>query len=166
MIRNKDHNKLGTIIMVGIGGIVVGIGLIGFGLFSFPFIGTGGAAMVGLGILLSSVGCCMTLGAVIYGIRQEKGDSTTTEIVVVHDAHIIGRYATNGIGEMLFDEQYLDFDDPKTKLYLKIEVPGRPSIELKTNQAVWLTCGEGMKGIAHLQGSWLGKFEPSIRGPQ
>lgn len=162
MIRNKDHNKLGTIIMVGIGGIVVGIGLIGFGLFAFPFVGTGGAAMVGLGILLSSVGGVMTLGSIVYGIRLEKGDSSTTEVVLVNDALIIGRFATNAIGEMLFDEAYVDFDDPKTKLYVKVEIPGRPSIELTTNRAVWSNCCEGMRGAAHVQGNWLGQFEPKL----
>ncbi|MEQ1822102.1 MAG: hypothetical protein ABL949_06315 [Fimbriimonadaceae bacterium] len=166
MIRNKDHNKLSTIIMIGLGGIVIGIGLIVMGLMTFLATGPAGAAMVGLGILLSTVGAFMTLGALVYGLRQERGDDRSADIVVVRDALIIGRYATNSIGEMLFDEAYLDFDDPKTKLYLKLEIPGRPSLEVRTTRPVWSTCGEGMRGIAQIQGSWMGQFEPNIAAPR
>lgn len=159
MLRSKDANKTGNLLLAGIGGLVVGGILIFFGLISSVAIGLGGIALLGLGILLSFVGLCLMLGTLIYGLKQEKGDAKETTIVTIQNSTITARFAINRLGETIFDADYIEFDDPKTKLYIRLSAPGQPQIELKTNRPVWSACGEGMRGHAHVQGDWLGRFE-------
>lgn len=158
-MRKKDSNQISTLFMAGIGSMLVGFGCIFFGLIGSLAIGNTGVALVGLGILLGLGGGGLTLGSILYGLRQEKGDQKETRVVVIQDAQITARFAINRLGETIFDADYLDFDDPKTKLYIKITAPTVNQLELRTNPAVWGSCGEGMRGHAHVQGDWLGQFE-------
>lgn len=158
-MRKKDSNQVSTLLMVGVGGLVLGIFMIMFGILSSMAVGQSGMALAGLGILFSLGGGGLALGSVLYGIRQERGDSRETRVTTIENVQITARFGMNRLGETIFDADFLDFDDPKTKLFIRISTPTSGQVELRTSSAVWGACGEGMRGIAHVQGDWLGQFE-------
>jgi hypothetical protein len=159
MLRRKDAIKASNALMIGGGLLIVGVFMVAFGAISFVALGWLGLAFMGLGVLLGLIGVGMILSTLLYGLKQERGDQNESEVTVLENVQITARFGINRIGETLFDADYLDFADPKTKLYIRIAGDGFPQAELRTNQAVWLGCGEGMRGRAHIQGDWLGQFE-------
>lgn len=164
MLRKKDHAKVGSLLLYGLSALIVGIFALMFGLLGAAVFGSPAIVMAVIGSFLALGGGILALGVLIYGIRQEKGDSRETRVTTLENVQISARFAINRIGETLFDADYVDFDDPKTKLYVRLNRIDAPPIELRTNSSVWMGCGEGMKGRAHVQGDWLGQFE-MIAGP-
>lgn len=165
MLRRKDAGKVSNLLMLGIGGLILGFACIVIGLLGSVVLGSMGAALAGLGILVMFIGGGLALGSLIYGLKQEKGDQKETRITTLQNVQITARFATNHIGETLFDADYIEFDHPKTKLYVRVNAPGSPQVELRTNADVWNACGEGMRGHAHVQGDWLGRFEQVAMPP-
>lgn len=117
-------------------------------------------AVIGILLILGSL--AMLGLAVSRGLLSNKRASTTTTINAVAESKIIARYGINHLGETIFAEDYLDFDDPATKLYIKLGEPDGKRYELRTNEAVWRNCGEGMRGAAQIQGDWLASFQPHV----
>lgn len=162
MIR-KDDARLGAIMTAGVwicgGGFVVA----GIGFFLTVVSGSPSmAALAGLG----GVGFVVGLGMIGYvafsGLHTERSAKNASTAVQIPGSTITARFATNRLGETLFSELDLDFDDPKTKFFVRIQPSEGRQLELRTNSAVWQGCGEGMKGTAVVQGDWLGAFTPTL----
>lgn len=155
MIR-KDDNKLANLLMVGaaICGVSIFIGFFGFLLRS--------GAMFAFGIVGFFIGVVVAAYTLFSGLRTESQGGKVTTVTEIPGARITARYAINMIGETIFSEQDILFDDPKTKLYVRLQLPNAHSTEVKCPAEVWLACGEGMYGTALLQGDWLGGFRPTV----
>lgn len=162
MIR-KDDAKLSNLMTVGIWMIIGGlaIGALGF-VMAMLSLATSMMALSGLGGLVFLIGLILVGATVVGGLRTEKMASTTTQAVQVPNCLIIARFATNSVGETLFSEEDIFFDDPKTKFFIRIQPEYGRQIELRTNLPVWQGCGEGMRGTAVVQGDWLGSFSKQL----
>lgn len=151
---HKDDKKLAGAMYAGFWMIGVGLLLVVLSVISLYFF-VAGVVMFLLGLVVSAI-------SLATGLSIEKRAKASGTVMEIPDAQIVGRYAISEIGEMLFSDLDIDFDNPKTKLYIRIHPPGAASLELRTNAPVWQSCGEGMRGTALLQGDWLGGFTPSL----
>lgn len=111
-------------------------------------------AMIGpivfvLGLALVSIG-------LLSGFAYNKSRSTGS-VKRIPDVQIQAVYGFNSIGHMVFTE--LDLCLPKGKLFVRVGLPNGTSEELRCSWPVLCQCGEGMRGIATVQGDWLGAFE-------
>jgi hypothetical protein len=120
-------------------------------------------------IIFALAGLCSLaaiVGIILCGITLLSGLNVATpkarNVVIHSDAKVIARYAIDGQGQSTFDEEYLDFDDPKLKFYVRLELHGLGSAEYNCNSAVWSECGESMRGTAYIQGNWVGQFIRTI----
>jgi hypothetical protein len=162
-MQNKDHEKLSNLIVYGGwlagGGLVVGA--VGF---FFGFITRSAAlmALMGLGGLAVVAGLGLVGYSVYTGLQVENADPSLASITEWPDTLIQARFATNAIGETVFSDMDIDFEDPQTKLYLQILTGSGRRAELKARQEVWAQAGEGMRGKAIVQGDWLVGFTPTI----
>lgn len=160
---NKDHDKLGNLIVVG-GWVAAGglaLSLLGF----FGTVLTGGrsmAALTGLGGLALFVGIGMIGYTVFTGIKTEQSGGAGAPVDTYPDTHIQARFATNENGETVFSDLDIDFDDPETKLYVRVALASGKRAELKAVIEVWGMAGEGMRGTALIQGDWLVGFTPTM----
>jgi hypothetical protein len=125
--------------------------------------------ILALGPVVAIIGILLILGALLVwglavgqGLSSNKKASTTTTILAIGESKIIARFGVNHLGETIFQEEYLDFDDPSTRLFVKLAEPDGRRYELRTNEHVWRNCGEGMRGAAQVQGDWLASFTPHM----
>lgn len=162
-MQQKDHVKLSNLIVIGAWTAVGGVGAMAFGFF-FGILTRSAAliALVGLGGLAFVVGLGMVGYSIVTGLKTERSDPTTAHVSQWPDAVVQARFATNMIGETVFSDMDIDFEDPKTKLYVRVATSNGQRAELKARQEVWLQAGEGMRGTAMIQGDWLVGFAPSI----
>lgn len=155
----KEVGKLSNAMLAGLYCLGIGV-LVLFGglwillLFRTPL----ASALVGLGTLGIVAGLLLLGYGIVTGLRVERKAASSSTAVQIPNSRIVARFAINSIGETLFSEMDIDFDDPRTKLFIRIEPTQGPQIELTTNEAVWSQCGEGMTGTAVVQGDWLGSF--------
>ena len=147
--------------MVG-AGLMAG-GFVGFlvSLIFFKSMVLGGLCVIA--VIAGVFVLATTLGT---GFRWNKANASATEEVSYDNCYIVARYAINEIGETVFSD--FDPDDLMVKLYVQIEIPGSRPHEYRTTSGVWGQCGEGMRGIARIQGDWLASFQmvrPSSSDP-
>jgi hypothetical protein len=163
-VKPGQDNQISTWLFVGAVLIVLGM-FSGVGSMFMIVRGPAGIlASLGFGALLFMIGLVIVLATLLVGVAKTSSASLTKQVKQINNAKVTARFATNSIGETLFSEQDIFFDDPKTKLYVRLEVPGirGGSVEFRCNEQVWLQCGEGMSGTAYAQGDWMGRFEPLI----
>lgn len=146
----KDDRKIANVMMVGLSMIGIGLLLNLATLVYVPFL-IAGIPLFLLGLVVTGVG-------IVMGLRVEKGASKSKELIRIDDCHVVAKFATNVVDEVFFNEEDILFDDPKTKLYVRLQPPQGRQLELKTNEAVWKSCSEGVRGTAVVQGDWLGSF--------
>jgi hypothetical protein len=165
-MRERTESLYATLIIVGVCMILVGVfclmlGLGGGVMQMTRHQGASGAstgmAILGVVGLLGGIGLLtfvMISGATL-GVTEKRG-------VRQMDPHtrVLARYATNAQGEMLILDY--DFPDPKTKLYVRMELGDGTTVEFQCVKEVFDQCGEGMRGESHFQGRWLGLFRPYI----
>ncbi len=140
-------------------------GFIGAGLFlilgflPFPQIMKSGAmGLAGLALLAFVAGLLLLLFALLAGLGKINN---LGKKVFKHDGvKVIARYAINSIGETIFDERYMNFEDEKLKFYVRLQLPNGHSAEYHCNEIVWGHCAEMMTGTALIQGDWVGQFIP------
>lgn len=159
----KEVGKLSNAMLAGL--YCLGIGtLVIFGgfwimlLFRSPI----ASAIVGLGGFGVFVGLGLLGYGLFKGLYTERSASKEVAAVQMPESKIVARFAVNSIGETLFSDLDIDFEDPKTQLLIRVAPPEGDQIELRTNEQVWSQCGEGMTGTAVVQGDWLGSFIPAL----
>jgi len=155
---HKDDKGLATIMMVGLWMMGIAVLLIVASVVNLYFF------IVAIPLFL--IGLIVTGYAVLKGLHTEKKASRSGTPHQIPDCLIIAKFATNGIGEMIFNDYDILMDDPKVKFYVQMQAQTGSKMELTTNSTVWQTCGEGMRGTAMVQGDWLGAFAPMIGSGQ
>jgi hypothetical protein len=145
-----------------IGGLVIG------GILFLAGVVRGGSvgviATAGFFVALFFVGLVIVIVALAMGLQAGKGSSKS--VCRYDNVNVIARYVMNGLGETIFDESYIDPEDPKTRYFVRLAIPGLGSAEYGCEAAVWGQCGEGMVGMALIQGPWCGQFvSPTSVGP-
>lgn len=145
--------------------------LLGGGL-AFAFLG-GGAVMelndirapmhiARFGILLLVAGVGVLIGTIVMGLRRTSDRSYRAEPIRVPGLRVLSRFAITPVGETVFNQDYVDMEDPKTQLLVQVRYPGGRLEELRCAPDVWTQCGEGMVGDGIVQGKWLGGFAVHI----
>lgn len=104
-------------------------------------------------------GVAMMIIGLLSGLKHSFG-KTDGAMRHVPDIVIVSRFATNGIGEMIFAD--FEYDAPGGKLYVQLRFPDGHIEEMSTAWGVFTQCGEGMRGAAMVRGSWLASFAPII----
>jgi hypothetical protein len=168
MLKSKD-NAYGNLLYWGavlaIGGFVCAALFMVAAVFPFPGgIKTVIVVFADLSVVAFIVGLLMMLATLLAGLRRTSGRPKSA--LQYPDTRVVARYAINGHGETLFDETYIDMEDPGVKFYVRLKLPNGHSSEYHCNPIVWSHCGEAMSGTAILQGDWIGQFIPIIGSGQ
>ena len=160
----KEVGKLSNAMLIGLYCLGIGVLVVSGGFWMMLLLRTALASLVvGLGAFGIFTGLLLMGYGIAKGLHVEHAASKTTTQVQMPECRIVARFAINSIGETLFSEMDIDFEDPKTQFLIRVAPAHGAQIELKTNEQVWLQCGEGMRGTLVVQGDWLGSFVP-IRG--
>jgi hypothetical protein len=167
---NRNDTRSGRLMLVGIG---LSIGAVFMALFGFVvmLLVPGGAGLwifMGVAPLMLTVGVIMMATVIFAGLKKEKQGDAGGNLRIEHGAWIQARFATiAATDEMIFSEEFFIHDDPGTKLFVRLKYPDGRTDEPKTNIHVWRECGEGLVGIAEIQGDWLVRFtaQPRPTGP-
>lgn len=113
-----------------------------------------GPVMVVLGVVLAG-------WAVFSGhLTNKKMDSAGPQ--TINGCYIVGRYALNEIGEMIFSD-FEDIDHPKAKFFVRIKTAQGKDEEYECSPQLMSQIGEGMVGNVQVRGRWLGSFVPVPR---
>ncbi|HVL39735.1 MAG TPA: hypothetical protein VM328_10135 [Fimbriimonadaceae bacterium] len=119
-----------------------------------------GPLIIILGILLTGTG-------VFYGLYRNKKLATTKDVRSEPGCQILARFAMlPGSDEMLFSESDYDPDWEGVRYFARLATSDGRSIELECPIEVFRACGEGMRGTAMIQGSWLGGFQRTAIGAE
>lgn len=163
----KDDTKLSRTIYIGTWSSIIGFVLILAGIllgtltnnvFIMSFAGIGG--------LLFLLGLIMVGFSLFSGLKSEHLSKNSTEQITVSDVKVTARFAINSLGETLFSDLDVDFEDPKCRFFVRIQPNQGRQTELRTAPELWSTIGEGMSGDALVQGDWLCSFRPKIGAGQ
>jgi hypothetical protein len=110
----------------------------------------------GIFIAIFFIGLFVLMYTLASGLGRASGAGKAP--MQCDNAFVVARYGITGVGETIFDEIYLDMDDPKLKLFVRLNIPGIGSAEYRCNDIIWRECGESMVGTAMIQGNWVGSF--------
>ncbi len=147
--------------------------LVVFGFFATGLIGVGGSLRydyakdpsmllgVGLGMLMMAAGVVLVVWAIVYGLNAAKSGKSK-QIFRYPNCFVVSRFAVGPHGNDVFD--VFDGPDDDLKYYVHLKMPDGKNEEYRCVYEVFLCCGEGMRGEAVAQGSWLSQFVPYI-GP-
>jgi hypothetical protein len=158
----RRENQIAWMLILGVAislaGIVVSILAFGsaMGLKSkspIAFIAMGPIMIVG-GIVLAGYG-------VFFGHYSNK-KIASGGVQMLNGCYIVGRYAVNEIGEMVFAD-FEDLDHPKAKFFVRIKTADGVDGEYECSRDLIRTIGEGMVGNVQIRGRWLGSFTPVPR---
>lgn len=150
-----------------------GFALLVFGFFAMGLLLTGGiarfqysrgtdASMVlssGVGLVMMIVGGLLIVWAVVYGIIAAKSGKNK-RIYRYPNCLVLSRFAVSPTGDNVYD--VFDGPDDDLKYYVHLKMPDGKNEEFRCVYDVFLFCGEGMRGEAVAQGTWLSQFVPYI----
>ncbi|HEY3782747.1 MAG TPA: hypothetical protein VGL56_16815 [Fimbriimonadaceae bacterium] len=112
--------------------------------------------IAGVFIAIFFIGIFVLMYTLAAGIGRANGTGKTP--MRFDNTFVVARYAISSLGDTVFDESYIDRDDPSTKFYVRLNIPNIGSAEYRCNEAIWQECGESMMGTALIQGNWIGSF--------
>lgn len=147
---DEDKQKQIGFLMLGggaaflFGGFVAAFGLL-----------FGAGLLTGLGSFLVFAGLSAAVIGFILGFAHTR-DAADGPPRPEQEGRILARYAINQLGEMLFDN--FDEDAEEARWYVRVQFLSGAREELECARAVFDQCGEGMRGMLTIQGSWLGQF--------
>lgn len=136
-------------------------GAIGFlaGLFFFFLaIVFGSGLFFGLGGLLVMCGILSAALSLYIGFSHNRASGPDGPMQPQQEGRVMARFAINGIGEMIFDNY--DYDAEDARFYVKVQYLNGKRDEFECARPVFDQCGEGMRGLLTVQGSWLSMFTP------
>jgi hypothetical protein len=115
------------------------------------------------GPFLALIGIGLGIAGFFLGFGHNQRLSTTSASVQ-QEGRVVARFAINQIGEMIFDNY--DYDAEEGRFYVRIQYLNGKRDELECARPVFDQCGEGMRGMLNVQGSWLAQFTPLIDTPE
>ena len=113
-------------------------------------------AYVAFGIVI--VGGLIVLASLLYGVWHDRTSSRGVGRRV-ENARIVARYALTPDG-VLHTEDWAIVHLERVRFYIRLALPGEGAAEFEAARPVWDMAGEGMTGVAEIQGRWLGRFTP------
>lgn len=107
-----------------------------------------------------TLGVVMMLGAVAFGLYTNATERSGAR--VTRPAKVLARYGFTRDGHMLVSDWEVEGAD-NPRYYVRLDF-GYPlgTTECECSEMLYFRCGEGMTGMAELQGKWLGSFIPTI----
>lgn len=112
---------------------------------------------------LMFVGGIILAGYGVFSGHMTNRKSASGGVQVLSNCYIVGKYALNERGEMVFSD-YEVLDHPKCKFFVRIKNAQGQDFELECARELMDQIGEGMVGNVQMKGRWLGSFTPVPRG--
>lgn len=165
MMNPRGEKFVARMVMGGIASVLIGGFL--FCVFFFFGIGqvaesegksSGGMAISVFGGLLAVAGIVMIIWGLASGLKFSSDKGSTQGARHLPEVVVASRFAVNSVGEMIFSN--FEYDAPGGKLYVQLKFPDGHTEEFRTAWGVFGQCGEGMKGAALVNGSWISSFAP------
>lgn len=151
MFKTQKQKLVGALVVMGLITVV----------FSLPAV----AITYNVGGLLIPVFGIGLVGAGVYiGLKETHGDNSTKPVERTENAYIMNVLVINSKGEQVFDPEM--YDSNELKYIVQIAYPHGRKEEYETSPYLLSGIGEGMRGVATVQGNWLSKFEPYPYTPQ
>ncbi|HVT12474.1 MAG TPA: hypothetical protein VHE55_09420 [Fimbriimonadaceae bacterium] len=148
----EKEKLIGYLLMGGVGAGAAGLFFLFFAfvlrsnaLFAF------GPVLILLGIVLAGAGAYI-------GFSHNRGMTTGATRRPEEEGRVVARFAINEIGEMIFDN--FDYDAEEARFYVRVQFLDRRREEFECARPVFDQCGEGMRGMITMQGSWMLSFVP------
>ena len=163
LMNARRENQIAWMLVLGVAVVLAGIvtSILAFGAAMnlrskapLTFIAAG-PVMILLGIGLAGY-------AVFFGHYTNR-KTASGGVRFVPDCYVVGCYAVNERGEMVFEDYDL-LDHPKCKFFVRLKLPDGSDAELECARELMSSIGEGLKGNAQIKGRWLGSFVPVPRG--
>jgi len=120
----------------------------------------GGMAIAGFFLVIALGGIVMMVAGLFSGLKYSFGSEVQTDRQLP-DVVVASRFAINSVGEMIFSN--FEYDAPGGKLFVQLRFPDGHIEEMSTSWGVFNQCGEGMRGVALVKGSWLSSFAPIVK---
>lgn len=140
-------------LMAGAGAAAVGL------LFTFLAFVMQSVILFAMGPFLMLVGVALVAGAISLGFGHNRKLNTGAPRPQ-EEGRITARFAINQIGEMIFDN--FDYDAEEAKFYVRVQFLDSRREEFECARPVFDQCGEGMRGMITMQGSWMLSFVPML----
>ncbi len=107
-----------------------------------------------------TLGIVMILGAVLYGLFVSATERSGPRRS--HPVKVLAKYAFNREGNMLVSAWEIE-GCGNPRFYVRLDFGAEMgTLECECSEQVFNQCGEGMTGMADLQGKWVGSFVPTI----
>ena len=151
-VHEGKEKVIATMMIVGVAGFLFGL------FFFFLAIVFGSSLCFGLGGLLVIGGILSGALSLYIGFSHNRASGADGPTRPQEEARVQTRFAINGIGEMIFDNY--DYDAEDARFYVKGQYPNGRRDEFECARPVFDQCGEGMRGLITVQGSWLSMFVP------
>jgi hypothetical protein len=121
---------------------------------------SGPSVGIAIGVGLIVLGLALIAGAIAYGYMQVH-NRNRGPVKSYPGARVVSRFATNRQGDYLTQDWQLEGE--KVQRFVKLDLgPSAGVLEFECAPEAYEAAGEGMVGVARVQGRWLGSFEPSI----
>jgi len=105
-----------------------------------------------------ALGVLLMFGAVVYGLYSSATEQTGPR--KSHPVKVLARYAFNREGLMIISEWEIE-EAENPRFYVRLDFGTEMgTLECECSESIFYQCGEGMNGMAELQGKWLGSFIP------
>jgi hypothetical protein len=111
-------------------------------------------------LLVFVLGVVMLAGAVFYGLYVSATEKSGPRKVL--PVKVLARYAFNREGLMLVADWEIEMAE-NPRYYVRLDFgPEMGTLECECSLPTYYQCGEGMTGMAELQGKWVGAFQPNM----
>ena len=118
-----------------------------------------GLALAGLGPLTILIGVLMVVSGLVWGFVVNR-KAANSPPVTYPGSRVLARYALMpGTSEMMFSG--FDPSHEGIRFYAQLRLPDGRTPELQCAFPVFERLGEGMVGVATVQGDWIGAFAPT-----
>lgn len=120
----------------------------------------GVAVFAGLGLLILFAGLVAIGFGLAYGIWHDR-NRFAGKAVLIDGARVLSRFAHDATGANVLLEYAPD--DMTLRYYVLLEIAPGIKKEFECDRLTFFTCGEGLVGVATVQGKWLGQFKHDVR---
>lgn len=105
-----------------------------------------------------TVAACIYIPVVLIGSLIKQTRLPGSEGTITCEVTILNRFAVGDYGKMAFTDW--EIETPGGELLVQVQLPDGRKRELHVPWEIFLSCGEGMKGMGVIQGHYLIGFVP------
>lgn len=153
MIEPERIDRIGWMVLAGIGVAILGVIFFAMALVTG---GLGGPLGVAIFLLAIVVGLVLVGVGITNGLKKVKSDTHANAPTVYPESRVVARFGMNSLGEMLFTIE--DDEIEELDYYVQLEFPDGRKGEFRAAWPVFCASLEGQRGEAVIQGDMLLRF--------